>query len=86
VAYPLVVTGIAKAAFRDKAEGSLVVRNGRVVGSSLIGQPFGDPKYFWGRLSAVDYNAGASGGSNLGPTSEQLKKNADARIAALKER
>ena len=63
VAYPLVVTGIAQVVFPTQANGSLIVRDGKVVGSSLIGQPFDDPKYFWGRLSATApfaYNAGAS--------------------------
>lgn len=87
VAYPLLVTGIAKAAFPDKANGSLVVKDGKVVGSALIGQPFSEPKYFWGRLSAtapVPYNAGASTGSNLGPTNEALTKAAKERIEALR--
>ncbi len=88
VAYPLLVTGVAKAAFADKANGSLVVKDGKVVGSSLIGQPFDDPKYFWGRLSATapaPYNASSSTGSNLGPTNDALTKAAKARIDALHE-
>ena len=90
VVYPLVVTGIAKVAFADQANGSLIVDHGKVVGSRLIGQPFEDPKYFWGRLSATGptgptaYNGGASSGSNLGPTNETLTKNAQARIDALR--
>ncbi len=88
VAYPLLVTGVAQAAFPKLANGSLVAANGGVAGSELIGQSFEDPKYFWGRLSATTpgpYNAGASTGANLGPTNDQVKKNAEARIAALRD-
>jgi len=84
--YPGVVTGIAKAVFPHEAAGSLIVRNGKTVGSELIGQPFSDPKYFWGRLSAtapMPYNAAASVGSNLGPTNPALTDAAKARIDAL---
>jgi len=87
VVYPLLVTGIAKVAFADQANGSLIADHGKIVGSRLIGQPFEDPKYFWGRLSATGptaYNGGASSGSNLGPTNETLTKNAQARIDALR--
>jgi K+-transporting ATPase ATPase C chain len=86
IGYPLLVTGVAKLAFRDAAEGSLVRRNGVVVGSSLIGQEFHDPKYFWGRLSATApaFNAGASSGSNYGPLNPALKDMAESRAAALK--
>lgn len=87
IVYPLVITAVAKLAFRDAAEGSLVVDHGHVVGSRLIGQSFEDPGHFWGRLSATGpqaYNAGASGGSNLGPANEALSKNAQARIDALR--
>lgn len=86
VAYPLAVTAVAQAAFTEKANGSLIVKDSHVVGSRLIGQPFDDPKYFWGRLSATDpfpYNADASKGSNLGPTNGALTKNAAARVDAL---
>ena len=91
LAYPLFVTGIAQAALHNKANGSLIIRNGKAVGSTLIGQPFDDPKYFWGRLSAttdsngkpLPYNAGASGASNLGPTNPALTDAAKARIDAL---
>jgi K+-transporting ATPase ATPase C chain len=88
VAYPLLVTGIAQLVFPARANGSLVVRGGKPVGSSLIGQPFDDPKYFWGRLSATAphaYNAGASSGSNLGPLNPNLPAATKARIDALRE-
>ena len=87
VAYPLVVTGIAKVAFADQAAGSLVVRDGKVVGSTLIGQTFADPKNFWGRPSAttpMTTNAGSSSGSNLGPTNPALVDAVKGRVAALK--
>lgn len=76
--YPLAITGIAQVAFPQKANGSLIVGNGKVVGSSLIGQKFDKPEYFNSRPSAVDYNATGSGGSNLGPSSKKL-------IARVKE-
>ena len=85
--YPLVVTGIAQLVFPHQANGSLIVQNGQTVGSSLIGQQFTDPKYFWGRLSATGpypYNAAASSGSNLGPTNPALLDEVKGRIAALK--
>lgn len=87
VLYPLVVTAIAKLAFPSQAEGSLVTHAGGVAGSKLIGQSFTDPKYFWGRPSAtapVAYNAGASSGSNLGPTNPALADAVKQRIAALR--
>lgn len=85
--YPLVVTGIAQLVFPHQANGSLIVQNGQIVGSTLIGQQFTDPKYFWGRLSATGpypYNAAASSGSNLGPTNPALLDEVKGRIAALK--
>lgn len=86
--YPGVITGISRAVFPHEAAGSLIVKDGHVVGSELIGQPFSDPKYFWGRLSAtapMPYNAAASGGSNLGPSNPALTDAARARIDALRE-
>jgi K+-transporting ATPase ATPase C chain len=85
--YPLFITGIAQVAFPDQASGSLLKRDGKVVGSSLIGQPFSEPRYFWGRPSATSpnpYNALASSGSNLAPTNPALVDGAKARIDALK--
>jgi len=84
--YPFAVTGVAQVVFPRQANGSLIVKDGQVVGSALIGQPFDDPKYFWGRLSATSpfpYNAAASGGSNLGPTNKALMDEVKARIGAL---
>ena len=86
LAYPLLVTGIAQLAFPHRANGSLIVKEGRAVGSELIGQSFSDPQYFWGLLSAtgpLPYNAAASSGSNLGPTNLALLSAAQARIDAL---
>jgi K+-transporting ATPase ATPase C chain len=85
--YPLAVTGIGKAVFPNQVSGSLVVRDGKAVGSSLIGQSFQEPKYFWGRISATSpmpNNATASGGSNLGPTNPALIEAVRGRIDALK--
>ena len=85
--YPLAVTGLAQLMFPQAAQGSLIVRNGQVIGSALIGQSFTDPKNFWGRPSATTpmaYNAAASGGSNLGPSHPALADAVKARIAALR--
>ena len=87
VIYPLVVTGIAQVAFTQAANGSLVVRDGKVIGSALIGQAFVKPEYFYSRPSATSpmpYNAEASSGSNLGPTNPALIDGIKARIATLK--
>ncbi|MCX7425353.1 MAG: potassium-transporting ATPase subunit KdpC [Planctomycetia bacterium] len=87
ILYPLVITGIAQAVFPKQANGSLIYRDGKPVASSLLGQPFTDPKYFWGRPSATSpmpYNAESSGGSNLGPTNADLMKAVGQRIAALR--
>jgi len=75
IIYPLVITGISQVAFHDQANGSLIVVNGQVVGSSLIGQNFSADKYFQGRLSANKYDASNSLGSNLGPSSQALINN-----------
>jgi K+-transporting ATPase ATPase C chain len=85
--YPMAVTTIGRLAFSHEVSGSLLMRDNQAVGSSLIGQSFQDPKYFWGRLSAtapMPNNAGASGGSNLSPTNPVLLEAVRARIAALK--
>ena len=87
VAYPLVVTGAAKALFPVQAAGSLVVRDGKTVGSALIGQNFSNPKRFWGRPSAtgpMPYNAAASSGSNQGPLNPALTDTVKGRVEALR--
>jgi K+-transporting ATPase ATPase C chain len=87
VLYPLAVTGLAQLLFPRQSNGSLIVRDGDVLGSELIGQSFDDPKYFWGRLSATagfPYNAAASSGSNLGPSNPALTDMVQARIAELR--
>ncbi|AET88729.1 MULTISPECIES: potassium-transporting ATPase subunit KdpC [Caballeronia] len=84
--YPAIVTAVGQAAFHREANGSLIERDGKVVGSELIGQQFDAPRYFWGRLSATTpnpYNAGGSSGSNLGPTNGALADEVKGRIAAL---
>lgn len=87
VAYPLIVTGAAKALFPAQAAGSLILRDGKPVGSELIGQSFSEPNHFWGRPSAtgpMPYNASASSGSNLGPLNPSLTDVVKGRIAALR--
>jgi K+-transporting ATPase ATPase C chain len=87
VLYPAAVTGIGRVAFAHQADGSLVEAGGKIVGSTLIGQPFSRPDYFWGRPSAttpMPDNAAGSGGSNLGPTNPALLDAVKARVAALK--
>ena len=86
VIYPLLITGIAQALLSNQANGSLIYRNGKVVGSSLIGQAFDDPGYLWGRISATSpqYNAASSSGSNIGPTNPALIDEINVRIKALK--
>ena len=86
VVYPLVVTAIAQVAFKDQANGSLIVKDGKVVGSKLIGQAFSDPKYFWTRPSATSpmpYNGASSSGSNQGPTNPALREAVESRIKDL---
>ncbi|MDO6385429.1 potassium-transporting ATPase subunit KdpC [Uliginosibacterium sp. 31-12] len=83
-AYPLLITGIAQGLFPHEANGSLILKDGKTVGSELIGQPFSDAKYLWGRPSATGpqpYNALASSGSNLGPLNPALVDTVKARIA-----
>lgn len=85
--YPLVITGVAQMLLPQQANGSLIMKDGKRVGSSLIGQPFEAPQYFWSRPSATlpfPYNAAASGGSNLGPTNPLLVTALQARIDGLK--
>ena len=87
ILYPIAVTGISKAIFPDAAGGSLIVKDGKPVGSELIGQNFADPKYFWGRPSATSpqpNNGMASGGSNLGPLNPALVDAVKGRVDALK--
>ncbi len=86
--YPLAVTGIAQLIVPDKANGSFIIRDGKPVGSELIGQPFSDPKYFWSRLSGTGpfaYNAGASSGTNYGPLNPALMDAVQKRIKDLKD-
>jgi potassium-transporting ATPase KdpC subunit len=88
IIYPLGVTGIAQLLFPGQVNGSIIVKNGKPVGSALIGQHFDDPKYFWGRLSATapfPYNAAASSGSNLAQGNPTLGEQAKGRIAALRD-
>jgi K+-transporting ATPase ATPase C chain len=88
IAYPVVVYGVAKVLFPHAAEGSLIVKNGKPVGSSLIGQNFTSPQYFWGRPSATSPypdNGTASSGSNLGPLNPALTDAVKARITALRQ-
>ena len=87
VLYPLAVTGLAQLLFSDQANGSLLVQDGKVIGSKLIGQSFDKPEYFWGRPSATapfPYNAAASAASNLGPTNPALIEAVKSRVAALR--
>jgi K+-transporting ATPase ATPase C chain len=88
IVYPLVVTGIGQLCCRAQAEGSLIERNGQLVGSTLIGQPFDQAKYFWSRPSATTpqpYNGASSGGSNLAPTNPAQLDAVKGRVAALQQ-
>ena len=88
VVYPLGVTGISQLLFPSQANGSIIVKEGKAIGSSLIGQPFDDPKYFWGRLSATSpfpYNSASSSGSTLAQSNPALIDQAKARIEALRK-
>jgi K+-transporting ATPase ATPase C chain len=87
VMYPAVVTAVARVAMPGRAGGSVIERNGKAIGSSLVGQPFGDVRYFWPRPSStspVPYNAAAGGGSNLAPSNPALTTAVQERVAALK--
>lgn len=79
VIYPFFMTGVAQLTFRAKANGSLIIKDGKIIGSELIGQKFDSTIYFWSRPSAIDYNPIPSGASNLGPTSDKLKKQVSER-------
>jgi len=84
LAYPLLVTGIGQTFFRDQANGSLQISNGKIVGSTLLSQKFESRRYFWPRPSASDFGTLPSGASNLGPTSQALQSNVTARIDAFR--
>ena len=86
--YPFLMTGLSQVLFPWQANGSLIVKDGKPIGSVLIGQPFDDPKYFWSRLSATSpqpYNASNSSGSNFGPINPALIQEVQGRIDALKK-
>lgn len=87
IAYPLAVTGLAQTFFPVQANGSLILEDGKPVGSTLIGQPFDDPRYFWGRPSATvpfPYNAASSSGSNQGEGNPTLRERVETRLATLR--
>jgi K+-transporting ATPase ATPase C chain len=84
IIYPVVITGISQLAFPHQANGNLITENGNVIGSELIGQNFSSPGYFHGRPSAINYDPITSGGSNLGPTNQELMDRIDKRIQKIK--
>jgi K+-transporting ATPase ATPase C chain len=87
LAYPALVTVVAQGVFPHQANGSLIMKDGKAIGSSLIGQPFDDPRYFWGRPSGTSpfpYNAGASSGGNLSPANPELAKTVQDRVDVLR--
>jgi K+-transporting ATPase ATPase C chain len=87
IIYPLTVTGLVQVIFPRQANGSIIMKNNKPIGSALIGQQFDDPKYFWGRLSATSpypYNGASSSGANLGPNNPELLKVVQSRISALR--
>jgi K+-transporting ATPase ATPase C chain len=83
VVYPLLMTGLAQTMFADKANGSMIIANGKTIGSALIGQNFTSEKYFWSRPSAISYNPLPSSGTNQGPTNAALRDSVAARAARL---
>jgi K+-transporting ATPase ATPase C chain len=85
VVYPFVMTGVAQVVFPRQANGSLIVRDGKLIGSALVGQQFDNPRYFWGRPSAGGYNGGASTGSNYGPTNPTQLDAVRNRAAKLRD-
>ncbi len=88
ITYPLLVTGVSQVTMPDKANGSMIIKDGKPIGSSLMGQSFSDPKYFWSRPSATSpmpNNPTSSGGSNLGPTNPALMDAVKGRVQALRD-
>ncbi len=85
IVYPLMVTGFARVFFPSKADGSMIIRGNKTIGSELIGQQFASEKYFWGRPSAIGYNPVPSGGSNLSPVGKKFKAQFDARVDTIRK-